>query len=185
MRVKKALILGLLIALAGCENYDLDLHDQVSYKIQEYPRILPPEGSVTITPERVNYEDVDGALLANPYEGKKSQLKLGKALFNTYCIACHGPDGTTKGAPVADKFDPRPTSLTDEVVLSLTEGEIFQRVVVGFGLMPSYKYDVSDREAWAIAEYVLKLQNRESIQGRPALQMRSFSRLQKERFSSG
>jgi len=161
MRVSAVLGLALFLALSGCENYDLDLHDQVSYKIQEYPRFRPPENSVTVVGDRIDYENEDGALLINPHRGVKGMLERGKGLYNTYCIPCHGPDGTTNNTPVAEKFDPRPANLMGPAVLELTEGEIFQRVMYGTGVMPGYKTDLSDEEAWEVTAYVLKLQKRE------------------------
>ncbi|MBI4828021.1 MAG: cytochrome c [Nitrospinae bacterium] len=152
--------LAALVALAGCENYDLDLHDQALHRVQEAPRFLPPQGSVTVSEKRVNYAAVDGATLINPLEGDAQRVEKGKKLYEIFCIACHGPAGDTKNTPVADKFDPRPANLLGDVVMALTEGEIFQRVLDGGGVMPGYRYEVSDEEAWQITSYVLKLQNR-------------------------
>ena len=67
----------------------------------------------------------------------------------------------TTGVPVADKFDPRPANLKNETALALTEGEIFQRIVVdGMGIMPGYKFEMSDEEAWKVVSYVMQLQGR-------------------------
>ena len=145
----------------GCENYDRDLYDQVSYKFQEYPAIAEPEGSVSMNEPREDYSEIDGVLLTNPYEGEKGLADKGKPLYETFCTPCHGMDGSTKNAPVADKFDPRPANLLIESVTALTEGEIFQRIVDGYGIMPSYRYELSDREAWEVTAYVLRLQGRE------------------------
>ena len=53
-----------------------------------------------------------------------------------------------------------PVNLLEEDYVELTEGELFQRIIDGIGSMPSYRRDLSDREAWEIAKYTLKLQKR-------------------------
>lgn len=161
MRVLLALILVSAVSLTGCENYDLDLHDQLTYKVQENPRFNPPVGSVSMSPARVDYSSVDGAFLLNPHKMDKTFMAEGQKLYDIYCLPCHGPDGTTNNTPVADKFDPRPANILDDAVMALTEGEIFQRILDGSGVMPAYKRDLSDVEAWQVTAYVLKLQKRE------------------------
>ncbi len=160
MQVLAVIALTLLVGLTGCENWDLDQYDQISFKYQEFPRIQRPVNSVSMNAPRTNYEDVDGMFLTNPYLKEKDLLVNGEKLYNIYCMPCHGFDGTTSGAPVADKFEMRPADLMNEAVLSLTEGDIFQRIVEGFGIMPSYKIDLSDKEAWEVTAHVMKLQNR-------------------------
>ena len=160
----RAHILIMILAaglFSACENVDSDMHDQISFKTQEEPRLLPPVGSVRMQPARTDYSEVDGVTLQNPHPVAEHSLAQGKRLYDIYCLPCHGIDGTTNGTPIANKMDPRPADLTSEAVTSLTEGEIFQRVVEGFGIMPAYKRDLSDEEAWSVTEHVMKLQNRE------------------------
>jgi len=161
MRALGLISIMLFAALPACENYDLDMHDQVSFKVQESPRLLPPVGSVTVHQERVDYADVDGVTLENLFPKNERTLAEGKKLYGIYCLPCHAADGTTNSMPVADKMEPRPADLTSEAVTSLTEGEIFHRIVEGFGIMPAYKRDLSDEEAWYVTEYVMKLQIRD------------------------
>ncbi len=159
--IRKALVsIIALAAFAGCENYDMQMRDQVTFKHQEYPSIGAPAGSVPITGKRVDYSELDGALIANPYDGDVGLTKEGGKLFKSFCTPCHGADGTTANAPVADKFDPRPANLQDDAVVELTEGEIFQTIIDGVGAMPAYKYELSDKEAWEVTLYVLSLQGR-------------------------
>ena len=159
--IRKALVsIIVLTVFAGCENYDMQMRDQASFKHQEYPSIGAPEGSIPITGKLMDYSELDGALMTTPYEGESGFPEKGKKLFGSFCIPCHGMDGTTAGAPVADKFDPRPANLQDDAVVALTEGEIFQTILGGIGAMPSYRYELSDKEAWEVTSYVLSLQGR-------------------------
>lgn len=159
--IRKALVsIIALTVFAGCENYDMQMRDQAAFKHQEYPAITAPDGAVPITGKRVDYSEVDGALIANPHEGEAGLAEKGKRLFGHFCVPCHGADGTTAGSPVADKFDPRPANLQDSAVMELTEGEIFQTVLDGVGAMPGYRYELSDKEAWEVTSFVLSLQDR-------------------------
>jgi len=161
MRALGLISIMIFAALSACENYDLDMHDQVSFKVQESPRFRKPANSVTMAPERVDYSEVDAVTIENPFPVDESALAQGKKLFEIYCMPCHGADGTTNGMPVADLLEPRPADLQSEAVVALTEGELFHRIVEGFGIMPSYKKDLSDREAWSVTEYIMKLQIRD------------------------
>jgi len=159
--IRKALVSIIALSVfAGCEQYDMQMRDQASFKHQEYPSIGAPVGSVPITGTRVDYSELDGALIINPYGGEDGFAGKGKKLFSSFCVPCHGADGTTADTPVADKFDPRPANLQDDAVVALTEGEIFQTVLGGVGAMPGYRYELSDKEAWEVTSYVLSLQGR-------------------------
>ena len=154
------LIAVFAVVVSGCENYDLDQANQVTFKLQEFPRFLPPEGSVSVAGIRPMYGDVDGALLVSPLAGDATAAAKGQKLYDIYCLPCHGVDGTTSNTPVADKFEMRPADLLNETVMSLTEGEIYQAILDGAGIMPSYRYDLSEAEAWQIVSYVLQMQKR-------------------------
>jgi mono/diheme cytochrome c family protein len=116
---------------------------------------------VSINGKRADYSLVDPVMVESPVKRTKENIEDGKKLYDIFCIPCHGADGTTTGVPVADKFDPRPANLKNETALALTEGEIFQRIVVdGMGIMPGYKFEMSDEEAWKVVAYVMQLQGR-------------------------
>lgn len=156
MRAIGIILMAVFALLPACENYDLDMHDQVTFRTQEFPRFRRPVNSVPLHMGRVDYSNVDGVTLQSPYPMGEKEIATGKKLFEIYCTPCHGSDGTTTGMPVADKMDPRPADITGEAVISLTEGEIFQRIVEGFGIMPAYKRDMTDEEAWGVTAYIMK-----------------------------
>lgn len=162
MWMNKALLALLLAAaLIACENVDKDLHFQATFKHQKAPSIPAPKGSKPVNERRVDYSSVDPVTLTNPVPMNQQAGEEGRKLYDIFCIACHGQDGSTNATPVADKYEPRPANLKNEAALSLTEGDIFVKIVnEQMGVMPSYRYELSDSEAWMVVAHVLKLQGR-------------------------
>lgn len=93
-----------------------------------------------------------GRELHNPYQPTARTLEEGKALFQTYCLVCHGAQGKGDG-PIAGKIPP-PPSYTSQRVLPFPEGRIFHVVTMGSGKMPSYASQLSADERWKIVTYV-------------------------------
>jgi mono/diheme cytochrome c family protein len=51
-----------------------------------------------------------------------------------------------------------PTNLVDARARGMTDGEIFQVISNGRRSMPAYRYQVLERDRWAIVAYVRALQ---------------------------
>jgi mono/diheme cytochrome c family protein len=104
-----------------------------------------------------------GRELQNPYRATARTLDEGKALFQTYCMVCHGEQGKGDG-PIAGKIPP-PPSYVSERVLAFPEGRIFHVITMGAGKMPSYAAQLSASERWKIVTYVhTALQNQSGQQ---------------------
>jgi mono/diheme cytochrome c family protein len=72
-------------------------------------------------------------------------LAAGKPVYETNCVACHGPDG--KGAiPQAAKFSP-------EFVSKYPATQFYQSVSGGKGIMPAWQDRLSSGDRWAAIEY--------------------------------
>ncbi len=152
--------LALLIAILfvfGCENIDGDLHDQVSFKTQESPRRLNPEGSIPTYNHKIDYSFNDPVTLEAPFALDEVSAGKGEKLYSIYCQVCHGKTGLSD-TKVAEKMDATPFELTEEGTVVLTDGEIFWKIVASDGLMPKYRNELTDKEAWEITAYVRKLQ---------------------------
>ncbi len=93
-----------------------------------------------------------GRELLNPYQPTARTLAEGQALYQTYCLVCHGPQGKGDG-PIAGKIPP-PPSYTSQRVLPFPAGRIFHVVTMGSGKMPSYASQLSADERWKIVTYV-------------------------------
>ena len=159
MRKMLVLLPTLFVALAlmGCENVDRQMYNQISFKTQEYPRRTNPVGSVPMYGARINYADIDGSTLESPVPLDDKTAAAGKKLFMIYCGVCHGKTGKAE-SPVAEKMDMQPFDLTEVDTVSLTDGEILVKILASDGIMPNYRNELSDSEAWEIVAYVRMLQ---------------------------
>ena len=72
-------------------------------------------------------------------------LAQGKPVYDTNCVACHGPEG--QGAiPQAAKFSP-------EYISKFPATQFYQSVSAGKGIMPAWQDRLSADERWAAIEY--------------------------------
>jgi mono/diheme cytochrome c family protein len=101
-----------------------------------------------------------GAELRNPYTANQKTLEEGKALFQTYCQVCHGPQGKGDG-PIASKIPPPPSYLSERL-MGFPSGRIFHVITMGTGKMPAYAAQLNADERWKIVAYV-----HTSLQGLP------------------
>lgn len=145
------------LAFVGCENVDRQMYNQVTFKTQEYPRRTNPVGSVPMYGARINYADVDGSTIEPPMPFDDKTMAAGKKLFMIYCAVCHGKTGKAE-SPVAEKMDMQPFDLTEADSVALTDGEILVKILASDGIMPNYRNELSDREAWEIVAYLRLLQ---------------------------
>jgi mono/diheme cytochrome c family protein len=93
----------------------------------------------------------------NPLPVTADLLKHGQARFNTYCSPCHDRTGQGRGL-IGQRALWIPTNLHEDRVRQMNDGEIFNVITEGRRSMPSYKYQVVDRDRWAIVSYVRALQ---------------------------
>jgi mono/diheme cytochrome c family protein len=99
-----------------------------------------------------------GAELTNPFQPTDRVLDEGHALYQTYCLVCHGAEGKGDG-PLAGKIPP-PPAYRSERVLAFPAGRMFHVLTLGSGKMPSYAGQLSSDERWKVITYV-----RASLQG--------------------
>jgi mono/diheme cytochrome c family protein len=93
-----------------------------------------------------------GRELRNPYHPTSQTLGEGKALFQSYCMVCHGENGKGDG-PIASKIPP-PPSYKSVRVIAFPPGRIFHVITMGSGKMPSHATQLSADERWKIITYV-------------------------------
>ena len=93
-----------------------------------------------------------GRELTNPFHPDPPTLEKGKALYETYCLVCHGPQGKGDG-PIASKIPP-PTSYKSERVMGFLPGRIFHVITLGSNKMPSYAAQLSPEDRWLIITYI-------------------------------
>lgn len=92
----------------------------------------------------------------SPLDSSAVHMEKGKELFNIYCISCHGEKGDGKGKLVQrEKFLGVP-SYKDRAI---TVGSVFHVETYGLNAMGSHANQLTKKERWQVAEYVMKLKS--------------------------
>ncbi len=94
--------------------------------------------------------------LKNPYKATEANLEKGKALYNIYCISCHGVKGDGNGVlSQREKFEGIPNYKDRDI----TEGSIYHVIMHGKNLMGSHSSQLNYKERWQVVQHVEKLRN--------------------------
>ena len=103
-------------------------------------------------------KDEAGAFVATSPLGDGTELLArGAARFAIYCRPCHDKRGTGKGIVSEYAGVPVP-SFHEERIKALTDGEIFNVITDGTGLMTGYRYPIPAHDRWAVIAHVRLLQ---------------------------
>ena len=94
----------------------------------------------------------------NPETINADLLKLGQMKFNTYCSPCHSRIANGKGIVPLKEPTWQPTNLHEVRVKSMVDGEIFSIITQGRRSMPSYRFQIVEKDRWAIISYLRALQ---------------------------
>ncbi len=82
----------------------------------------------------------------------REALAQGRALYETFCLVCHGEQGRGDG-PLVPRI-PNPPAYTSERVRAMAPGQIFHVISRGSGRMPSYAAQIPYEQRWLIVLYV-------------------------------
>ena len=136
---------------------------------------LPPAGTVarstplkTADGEVYAFEDspvntghVTGTtnfVMLNPLVVDAASLARGREQFDIYCAPCHGRLGDGNGITKKIGVMPAVANLHDKRIVEMADGEIFNTITRGKGLMGAYGPIVSTSDRWAIVAYTRALQ---------------------------
>jgi cytochrome c553 len=154
-------------------QYMPNMYESVSYNTYSQADVfkggkegqLPVEGTINRGFEVYEYPDTPEALIAVKAANLKSPLgplsvkdmEKAKGLFEIYCAICHGVSGNGQGKLVTQgKFLGVP-SYKDRVI---NEGSIFHVGTYGLNLMGSHANQLSKKERWMVAAYVMELKSK-------------------------
>lgn len=103
--------------------------------------------------------DVNGDYVQSiPIPVDAALMARGAQRYAIYCQPCHDARGLGQG--MLFQYGNVPTaSFHDEQRLGYTDGQIFDTITNGVGLMKGYKWPVSPGDRWAIVAHVNKLQD--------------------------
>jgi mono/diheme cytochrome c family protein len=94
----------------------------------------------------------------NPLPVNAALLEHGRERFDIYCSPCHGRLGDGNGITKKIGVMPAVANLHDQRIVDMTDGEIFNTVTHGKGLMGAYGPLVPTPDRWAIIAYLRALQ---------------------------
>jgi mono/diheme cytochrome c family protein len=109
----------------------------------------------------VNTGKISGAtnfVETNPLAVNAALLARGREQFNIYCTPCHGALGDGNGVIKKIGAMPAVANLHDKRIVEMTDGEIFNTITHGKGLMGAYGPFVIAPDRWAIIAYTRALQ---------------------------
>jgi mono/diheme cytochrome c family protein len=169
-----------VLVLSGCSSIQRDPPLQVWPDMRLQPR-FEAQGSTGLFPDgrqsrrrpdgvlaRGHVDEMDvfntGLMENGQYVGKmpievtEAVLTEGRWRFNTYCAPCH--DQTALGRGMVPQRWPawQPANLTEQRVVELADGDIFNVITYGRRTMPPYGPQNRAAERWAIIAYLRVLQ---------------------------
>ncbi len=104
----------------------------------------------------------DGQFVAtSPVAADDAVLQRGQERYRIYCQPCHDARGDGKGI-LFQRGNVPTASMHQEKILNYTDGQIFDVITNGAGLMAGYRWPVPPADRWAIVAYVRDLQRKRS-----------------------
>lgn len=140
--MRRALRLGLLVALA------CPLLVAPSSR-QEKPAAPPEAPAQEIPPE--------AAQRKNPIAASEESVALGKRLFTSQCVICHGEAGDGKGE-LAEEMGWKPPDFRDaEKMKERTDGALFHLLSEGHRDMPAQGKRLTEAQRWHLVNFIRSL----------------------------
>jgi mono/diheme cytochrome c family protein len=102
----------------------------------------------------------DGQFVAAiPHAVDEALVERGRQRYVIYCQPCHDARGDGKGILFQRGNVPTATFHQDKI-LKYTDGQIFDVITNGTGLMAAYRWPIPPADRWAIVAYVRELQRK-------------------------
>jgi mono/diheme cytochrome c family protein len=102
--------------------------------------------------------DTTNFIATNPLPVTPAFLRHGREQFEIYCTPCHGALGDGNGILKKLGDMPAVANLHDPRIVEMTDGELFNTITHGKGLMAAYGPTVFIKDRWAIVAYLRALQ---------------------------
>ena len=174
--VAMALVLSGCGLLRGCTSTQPPIH--VNPSMDDQPKLLaqaesaffydgsgmrqPVEG--TVARGELNEDDAffrglgpDGKPVATiPVKVDAAFLARGAARYAIYCQPCHDARGDGKGI-LFQRGNVPTSSFHSDKVRAYPDGQLFDIMTNGSGLMPSYKWPIPPADRWAIIAHIREL----------------------------
>ena len=100
----------------------------------------------------------DGQFVAtNPVTVDDAVVERGRQRYTIYCQPCHDARGDGKGI-LFQRGNVPTASFHQEKILKYPDGQIFDVITNGVGLMAGYRWPIPPSDRWAIVAYVRQLE---------------------------
>ena len=98
-------------------------------------------------------------LAKSPVAADDALLARGAERYGIYCQPCHDERGEGKGV-LSERAKVPTANLLDKRIAGLSDGEIFDTITNGKGLMAGYRYPIAAHDRWAVVAYVRTMQKK-------------------------
>jgi mono/diheme cytochrome c family protein len=180
-RVLGVLVFASVFALAGCARGCTSSRPpiQINPSMDDQPKVLaqaasgffyngaamrePVPGTVPIGGLKEDTafftgKGADGQFVATiPHAVDEALLERGRQRYEIYCQPCHDARGDGRGILFQRGNIPTATFHQDKI-LKYVDGQIFDVITNGVGLMQGYKWPIPPADRWAIVAHVRSLQ---------------------------
>lgn len=103
-------------------------------------------------------KDEAGAFVAAiPFPVDEGVVLRGQERYEIYCAPCHSVRGDGRGM-LWERSQIQSADLREQRLRDMPDGQIFDTITNGLGLMSGYKYPIPPRDRWAIIAWVRQLQ---------------------------
>ena len=141
-------------ASAACDwPWRHDMADQPSPATSQGPR-APAPGAVPLN-QADPIDPESGEAVANPLKSDPHTIGSGRALYEKYCVPCHGASGSGDGTVA--KYFPRVGDLGSVDIQKHGDGWFYATIASGTPTMPAYGHELEARERWQIVAFVRTL----------------------------
>jgi len=182
-----ALLVVAILAAAACRgmpsskppiHLNPSMDDQPKVKAQQESRFFyngsamrpPVPGTVAVGELREDAaffdgRNPDGSFVAKiPMEANEQVLERGRNRYAIYCQPCHDARGDGHGI-LFQRGNVPTASFHQDKIRNYPDGQIYDVITNGSGLMPSYRWPIPPSDRWAIIAYVRTLQQKRSASG--------------------
>jgi mono/diheme cytochrome c family protein len=155
-----AVLMALL--LAGCGSSSRRPPVEVFPDMKRQAKFKPQQENPFFGDGRASRPAVPGTVARNIAAEPRPAVTMalvarGQERFNIYCAACHDRTGSGQGI-VSTRGGWLATNLTEQRIRELSDEALFDVVTNGKRTMPAYRFQVSERDRWAVIAYVRALQ---------------------------
>jgi len=147
-------VLICIVLLAGC-NYRRMI-DQAS--VRTYKKAMPEmdERTIPVSDGFQTLKAADPNTLTNPLPPTARSMDRGKLAYGYYCVHCHGARADGMGT-VGQSFSPLPSDLRSEDVQAQSDGELYQKIRLGYMRHPRLFTTITETDTWAVIDFIRSL----------------------------